>query len=76
MPRGQSIAERYRAHRAAFLLAQELGCTPREAEAELARREAAARDAEAVRRLNAKKAGHPIAPDPESETSPQWWQRD
>lgn len=32
MPRYASLAERYRAHREAFLLAQELGCTPREAE--------------------------------------------
>ncbi|WP_298290300.1 hypothetical protein [Novosphingobium sp.] len=39
MPRKPtSLAERYRAHRAAFELAQQLGCTPKEAEAELARR--------------------------------------
>lgn len=32
MPRYASLAEQYRAHREAFALAQELGCTPREAE--------------------------------------------
>ncbi len=34
-----SDAEYYRAHRHVFLLAQELGCTPIEAERELKRRE-------------------------------------
>ena len=37
---GQSLAERYRAHGEAFVLALELGCTPREAEAEIRRRQA------------------------------------
>lgn len=32
MAKYASLAEQYRAHREAFLLAQELGCTPREAE--------------------------------------------
>lgn len=40
MARQQSLAEYYRAHRAAFVLAQELGCTPNEAKAELDRRAA------------------------------------
>lgn len=38
MARYASEAERLRAHREAFTLALELGCTPREAEAELRRR--------------------------------------
>lgn len=39
MARHASLAEHYRAHRAAFVLAQELGCTPKEAEQELHLRE-------------------------------------
>ena len=39
MARSTSIAEHYRAHRQAFELALELGCTPKEAEAELAKAE-------------------------------------
>ena len=41
MARFASEAERLRAHRQAFNLAMELGCTPREAEAVLRRRERA-----------------------------------
>lgn len=52
----QSDAERYRAHRAAFTLALELGCTPREAADELRRRAAMAREAESKRRMAAKLA--------------------
>lgn len=40
MTQTRSLAQHYRAHRQAFLLALELGCTPREAEAEMRRREA------------------------------------
>ena len=56
MPRFASEADRLRAHREAFLLALELGCTPREAEAELRRRAARDRDAQASARLAAKMA--------------------
>lgn len=77
-----SEAEYYRAHREAFLLAQELGCTPKEAEDELRRRQAFARDREATRRLAAKRnapcsrelasrAGH----EPDEAPVP-YWQRD
>ena len=45
MPRYASLAEQYRAHREAFLLAQELGCTPREAEQTLRDRARARRRA-------------------------------
>ncbi len=57
---GRSLAERYRAHRAAFTLALELGCTPKEAELELRRREALARHREATARLAAKLAAEPV----------------
>ena len=49
-----SPAERYRRHREAFTLALQLGCTPREAEAELKRRSTLARIARAKARLAAK----------------------
>lgn len=51
-----SEAERYRAHREAFCLAMELGCTPREAEARLRRQQAEERLAEARRRFEAREA--------------------
>ena len=60
MPRSSSLADYYRAHGEAFRLAQELGCTPKEAECELARRAAQERWAETRRRLQAKMA--PRAP--------------
>lgn len=59
MARFQSDAERYRAHRAAFSLALELGCTPREAADELRRRAAMAREAESKRRMAAKQSAPP-----------------
>ena len=43
MAKYASLAERYRAHNRAFKLALEMGCTPKEAECELERREAHAR---------------------------------
>ena len=49
-----TLAERYRAHRQAFELALELGCTPAEAAAELDRRAARARWEQAERRLRAR----------------------
>lgn len=77
-----SLAERYRAHREAFELARELGCTPKEAEAELARRA----DAEQRRKAREEwQRGHdrlealrnaPIhRADPEPPPQP-WWRRD
>lgn len=54
MARPASLAEHYRAHRAAFALALELGCTPKEAADELRRREARERDQTTTARLHAK----------------------
>lgn len=54
--RWESLAERFRAHREAFALALELGCTPAEADAELARRAAKARWQDSTQRLHAIKA--------------------
>lgn len=45
MPRYASLAEQYRAHRAAMELALATGCTPKEAEIELRRRAKFRRDA-------------------------------
>ncbi len=79
----RSLAEHYRAHRQAFTLALEKGCTPREAEAELARRAAHDRWKNVAAKCRAKRsqsepsiatdirAGH----EPE-ETRGPWWQWD
>lgn len=81
MPRKPtSLAERYRAHRVAFKLAQQLGCTPKEAEAEIARRAARQRWLRTLARLEALKnrrgTPQPIyGADPEPPPQP-WWQRD
>lgn len=56
------LAERLRAHREAFVLAQELGCTPAEAAAELTRRQAATKNRAAMARLHAKMAGRSVNP--------------
>lgn len=74
----RSIAEKYRAHREAFLLAQELGCTPREAEAEIERREARARWKDSAARLAAVRHRPPppiSGADPEPPREP-WWKKD
>lgn len=76
MSRAASLAEQYRAHREEFLLALELGCTPAEARAELARRAARERWQEAKRRLDAKM--RPAAPGVAmcgavEEPRGQWW---
>lgn len=83
MPRKpDSLAERYRAHRAAFQLALQLGCTPKEAEAELAKRadqekrqSAHAEWLKGRARLEALK-NTPLRPihcaDPEPPTQPYW----
>ncbi|MFN3424521.1 MAG: hypothetical protein ACK40C_07440 [Novosphingobium meiothermophilum] len=75
-----SLAERYRAHRAAFELALELGCTPSEAQAELARRAARQRWLQTLARLDALRnrrgTPRPIhGADPEPPPQP-WWLRD
>ena len=71
-----TIAERMRAHREAFELSLELGCTPKEAEAELERRKAVSHWHASKARLDAKIHGRP-APltEPEPPREP-WWQRD
>ena len=72
-----SLAAQYRRHREAFCLALELGCTPREAEAELRRREAQARDQSAQQKLISKMRA-PIARqhDDHAETVQPWWMKD
>ncbi len=77
MPRKPaSLAERYRAHRAAFELARELGCTPKEAEAEIARRAAHREWLKGHHRLEALRNAPIRAPihgaDPEPPPQPYW----
>lgn len=73
MTRAASLAERLRAHRAAFTLAQVLGCTPREAEAELRRREARLRDQAAAARLADRISGCTLPPILERGRPDQPW---
>jgi len=75
MARGSTLADHYRAHREAFALAQELGCTPREAEAELRRRRAKQRHDAAARRLAEKKCGTVSSGD-QPEWNQPWMMRD
>ncbi len=70
-----NLAERYRAHRAAFELALKLGCTPKEAEAELARRAAHKEWQRGHARLEALKNAPIHRADPEQPPQP-WWLRD
>jgi phage terminase small subunit len=70
-----SLAERYRAHREAFELARELGCTPKEAEAELARRRARENWQRSHDRLEALRNAPIHRADPEPPPQP-WWLRD
>ena len=74
---GQSLAERYRAHGEAFVLALELGCTPREAEAEIRRRQARLRWLGAEQRRQ-RKAKAPLLPPVRDERaiSEPWMMRD
>ena len=67
-------AEHYRRHRLAFTLALELGCTPKEAEEELARRESRARWEQTNARLEAARNAPP-AHQPPDWTAP-WMMRD
>ncbi len=69
-----SLAERWRAHREAFELALQLGCTPKEAEAEIARRKAAQQAREARARLRARMNATP-RPAHEHWSAP-WMMRD
>lgn len=69
MARYTSEAERLRAHREAFTLALELGCTPREAEEHLRLERASAADVEASSRLAAKQAA-PLSPP--ASAVPDW----
>jgi hypothetical protein len=70
-----SLAERYRAHRAIFELAQQLRCTPKEAAEHLARRKAREQWEESNRRLQAKMASPASPPEPDQPPQP-WWLRD
>jgi len=60
----ETLAERYRRHRRAFRLALELGCTPKEAELEIERRETRARWQRAQERLQTAMAGPRRGPAP------------
>lgn len=75
MARYASQAEYYRAHRAAFLLSLELGCTPKEAQAEIDRRASRERCLEAQRRLQAKMDA-PISHRHEPPADAPWMMRD
>ena len=70
-----SLAEKYRAHRKAFTLALELDCTPAEAAAELARREARECWEKTEARLLAKCGGMPDASVRGPKSEP-WMMRD
>lgn len=79
MARPASEAERTRMRRLAFQLACELGCLPKEAEDELRRREAMARDQAATARLAAR-VNRPLprpfyGPEQEAPQQP-WWMKD
>lgn len=74
MPQPTTIAEKMRAHREAFELALELGCTPREAEKELRRRRAWA-DHEDLQRRAAAKLARP-APRTAAAPDDRWMMRD
>jgi len=79
MPQPTTIAEKMRAHREAFTLALELGCTPREAEKELRRRRAWADHEDLLRRAAAKLAAPaPRATASTTATAPddRWMMRD
>lgn len=77
MPQPTTIAEKMRAHREAFELALELGCTPREAEKELRRRRAWA-DHEDLQRRAAAKLAAPAPRTATTATAPddRWMMRD
>ena len=78
MPRDlRTPAERFRRNREAFVLALELGITPREAGEELDRREAVTRHRAGARALAARMTPPLLAPIAEPEPPRQpWWQQD
>ena len=79
MARPLTQAEIWRAHREAFTLALELGCTPKEATREIARIKAREAHRAASDRLAAKMAA-PLQPQPNFEPDPTpaepWMMRD
>jgi hypothetical protein len=77
MTRPTTPAERMRAHREAFTLALELGCTPREAEAEIARRQARLSWLAADQRLQERTLHSELllAPETDRDSAP-WMMRD
>lgn len=67
-----SDAEYYRAHRQVFLLAQELGCTPAEAERRMKEEQTRMRHLAARNRLQ-QRINAPLTPGmPELRTGPEW----
>lgn len=67
-----SEAEYYRAHRQVFLLAQELGCTPKEAEQRLREEQVRMRHLAARNRLQ-QRMNAPVEPGmPELRNRPDW----
>lgn len=76
MPRPASLADQYRAHREAFAYAMEHGCTPKEAERELRRLQAAERDREATARLEAKMSAAPCGSGVSARWDAPWMLRD
>lgn len=76
MARPASLAEHYRAHRAAFELAMERGCTPKEAEQILRAHRAAERDREATARLEAKMSAAPRGSGVSARWDAPWMLRD
>lgn len=76
----RSLAERYRAHREAFVLALKLHCTPAEAAEKLRHRAVVERCRAAEARLQAK-INAPLMPALRSGHEPderpkQWWQKE
>lgn len=73
-----SLAERLRAYREEMALSMELGCTPREARAELDRRQAWQRHVKLMARAAALKARPTTrtSPDQEADRPTPWWNRD
>ncbi len=79
MARPLTQAEIWRAHREAFTLALELGCTPKEATREIARIKAREAHRASADRLAARMA-EPLQPQPKFEPDPAsaepWMMRD
>ena len=67
----KTMADRYRDHRRAMVLAMEMQCTPNEAKAEMARRAARSTWERTERRLKAK-----MEPRPAASGEQPWMMRD